>query len=114
MKNIKKNAFLMVPCILCILLVSCGSPSDKVDLKDGTGMYKNFVITEALALEIGRAVLKDTYGEVFSEETLTVKEVEKQKFFVVSFTQEGYALGGDFNVAINKKDGKILKIWAGE
>ena len=112
MKNIK-----IIACFIlsCLLLVSCGSSSDKIDFKDDIGMYKNFVITEALALEIGRAVLKDTFGEkVFSENTLTVKEVEKQKLFVVSFTQEGYALGGDFNVAINKKDGKILKIWAGE
>jgi len=98
-----------------MLLVSCGLASDKIDLTDGIGVYKDFVVTEALALEIGRAVLKDTYGEeVFSEITLTVKEVEKQKLYVVSFTQEGYALGGDFSVAINKKDGKILKIWAGE
>jgi hypothetical protein len=78
------------------------------------GVHKGFVVTEALALEIGKAVLKHISGEFFYEETLTVKEVKKQKLFVVSFTQEGFVLGGDLNVAINKKNGKILKIWGGE
>ena len=111
MKKIKRIAYLM---LACLLLVSCNSSDNKINLRDRVGTYKNFVVNETLALEIGRAVLKDTYGEVFFEDTLMVRDVEKQKLFVVSFVKEGYVLGGCFSVAINKKDGKILRIWAGE
>jgi hypothetical protein len=104
---------LKIAIIIVIIIVLAVFAIYKINLRDSVGVYKDFVVTEALALEIGKAVLKHICGEeIFYENTLTVKEVKK--FFVVSFTQEGYALGGDFNVAINKKDGKILKIWAGE
>ena len=42
-------------------------------------------------------------------------ELEDKDVFVVSrIPKGGETLGSDYNVAISKKDGAIIKIWAGE
>ena len=98
MKRIKLLLYLVM---LCVFSTSCTSLyAEKI--------YKGFVVNENLALEIGGAVLKDVYGEKsFSGKKLYV--LDKETRFIVVLGEDFPGRG--YNVSINKKDGKILKIW---
>jgi len=131
-----KKVVLILP---CCLLIMCTAPKDNstdvnekeklinkgcfekavsalnIDFNDTTGSFTNFSIDEKLALEIGTAVLKKIYGEVLiSNTSYIVREISEGGFFVVIRMPNNNIPGADYNVAINKKDGKILKIWMGE
>ena len=73
-----------------------------------------YEITQETALDIGNAVLKDIYQEqwreFFEETEYMVISIEKQDMYIVSRAPVGYVGDGSY-VAINKKDGKILRIW---
>lgn len=87
------------------------------DLESQTGIpAKGLIIDEKLALEIGNAVIKSVYNEdVLLQTEFVVCELEDKDAWVVSrIPKGGETLGGDYNVAISKKDGAIIKIWAGE
>jgi len=59
--------------------------------------------------------LHDVFGEeLISNTSFIVREVYRDGFFVVTRLPDNNIPGADYNVAINKKDGKILKIWMGE
>ena len=86
----------------------------RIDLDDPIGTFTDFYVTEKLALEIGDAVLRGYISEEeLAKMTLTVRDIPGRDFYVVSRFYKGVA-GGDYNVAINKEDGKILRIWMGE
>lgn len=87
------------------------------DLKSQIGVpAKGLIVDEKLALEIGNAVIKSVYNEnVLLQTKFVVCELEGKDVFVVSrIPKSDETLGGDYNVAISKKDGAIIKIWAGE
>lgn len=75
---------------------------------------EKYGITQETALEIANAVLKDIYQEhwreVYEKTEYYVKYVKKQDMYIVSRAPVGYVGDGSY-VAINKKDGKILRIW---
>ena len=77
---------------------------------------KEMIVDEKLALEIGNAVIKSVYNEnVLLQTEFVVCELENKDVFVVSrMPKDSETLGGDYNVAISKKDGAIIKIWTGE
>jgi len=78
----------------------------------GTSRISN--MSSNLALEIGDAVLKEVFGEDRLSDTIFyVSENNNQDFYIVSRFIED-VVGGGYNVAISKEDGKILKIWADE
>ena len=86
----------------------------EVNLKDPMGTYKDFVLDEQTAYEIGNAILKRVYGEEKLKNTrFIVYEVEGKDYFVVCRGPKA-GPGGGYNVALNKEDGKILRIWACE
>jgi hypothetical protein len=86
-----------------------------IDFNDTTGSFTDFFVDEKLVLEIGTAVLQKVYGEVLiSNTSFIVREIYGDGFFVVIRIPNNNVPGPDYNVAINKKDGKILKIWMGE
>ena len=101
----------IVLCALCVIMggvmsMSCGLFTQE------WGVVRDFTVSEELALEIGRAVLKDVFGEkAFEGRELWV--LDEERHFVVAL-HKPYALGGGFSVFINKKDGKIIKICMGE
>ena len=85
-----------------------------IDLENKVGAM-NIIIDESLALEIGNAVLKSVYGNDMMENTrFHVCELQGRNIYVVSRIPKEEILGGDKNVAIDKMNGQILKIWAGE
>lgn len=89
----------------------------KIDFDNQDGAYnKDFIIDEKLALEIGNSILKSIYGEsMLKNSDFIVYEVEGENIFVVSrVPKDNGTLGDDYNIAINKKNGAVLKIWAGE
>lgn len=74
-----------------------------------------FVMTEKLALEIGNAVITSVYGEdVLTDTKFAVYELKDKDVFVVSRIPCDEILGGDYNVALSKTDGRIIKVWSGE
>jgi len=102
---------------LSILFSSCSFIRDP-------GVYRDFFVSEDLALKIGEAVLRDVLGdEAFTDNyILSISDFpafEGKKYFVVvlAYTYtlpnggQGIIPGDAYGVAINKKDGKILKIW---
>ena len=111
--------------ICCCLLVSCNSSNPEKDEGEfrgvvpasqvGGGIPVKYAIDEEMALEIGNAILKKIFGEeVIKNTRFIVCEVDGKDYFVVSRLPKNYEMGGDFGVAINKEDGKILKVWMGE
>jgi len=83
------------------------------DFNDETGAFIGVSIDDKLALEIADAVLKSVYGaEKLKGSEFIVAEIGGSGYFVV--TRHFNIPGGDYNVAISKDDGRILKIWEGE
>ena len=131
-----KKLVLLLPCCLLIMCnVPRGNPANgsekekfmnrgrfekavsapTIDFNDTTGSHTDFFVDEKLALEIGTAVLQKVFGEeLISNTYFIVREVYGDGFFVVTRLPDNNVPGADYNVAINKKDGKILKIWMGE
>ena len=120
--------------IICLLLltislvfVSGCSNTDDMPADDGKflGVVSNWnidlddkeyaaevVIDEKLALEIGDAVLKSVYGQdALAETKFQVCELKDKDVFVVTRMPTEYEMGDDYNVAISKKDGTILRVW---
>jgi len=85
-----------------------------VDFNDKTGDYTGFSLDEELALEIGDAVLKRAFGADRIANTEFIVQEYIYGYFVVTRFPYPIVPGYDFNVAINKEDGRILKIWMGE
>ena len=77
---------------------------------------QEIVIDKNLALEIGDSVIKSTYSEKAYEDTkLVIYDYKNKGIFVVARTPKDESiLGNEICVAIDKKDGTILKIWADE
>lgn len=93
-----------------------GIVDDMPDLDSTVGAHA-IEIDEALALDIGNAVIKSAYGEEavsINDTEFLVYEVKGKNIFVVSRGPKGGVLGGDHSVAIDKTDGSILKVWSGE
>lgn len=88
------------------------------DLENVFGMSPEEVnIDEKLALDIGNAIIKSVCsrwdGDVLKNTQFIVYELKDQDAFVICRWYPD-RMGGDYNVAISKKDGAILKMWEGE
>lgn len=75
---------------------------------------KDFEINDELAVEIGNSILKSIYGDkAMCNTTSHIEYIEDDGvFWFVRGNPD--QLGGDYNVAINKYNGKIELIWIGE
>ena len=123
----KKNIIFI---ILLLLLTSCNIAYEDTDIgtfegvvpkgrfdidKNNVVLPSGFYVNQELALSIGNAVIKDFSGEKFIlESTYIVKEIQDEDIFIVTRFPKKNQLGGDINVAIDKRNGCILKIWGGE
>ena len=85
-----------------------------IDFDNEAGVA-DIIIDEKLALEIGNAVLQSVFGQnLITDTEFLVGEVKDKDIFIVTRVLKGVEMGGDYNVAISKKDGAILRIWQGE
>lgn len=130
-----KKVMLVLIVFCCAMCASCGGQTSQqeeqmnqqteddifqgeltwdLDLNDiSPGTTTDFEVDQYLALKIGNAVLEKEF-EVFYPETELVEVYDGGFFYYVVRMKGDGVPGMDINVAINKEDGKILKIWAGE
>lgn len=83
------------------------------------GTYGNAVVSnEDTALEIAKAIFNgmDKSKETQEYVPQSVFYDEQDEIWIVSFWKESneITLGGDCSIAIQKADGKVLRIWFGE
>lgn len=130
----KRILLLLLPIILGIALLSaCETPkkekNDMVKFQSGNyfnkdwsetvGTYKKAAVpNKKAALEIAQAIFN---GMDKSEETQeyvpqSIFYDEQDEIWIVSFWKDSneITLGGDCSIAIQKADGKVLRIWFGE
>ena len=90
---------------------------------DGIGTYKKAVIPdEKTALNVARSIFDgmEKSEDVEKYEAQAVFFDEKDQIWIVSFYQEQQeskvplTIGGGCDIAIQKSDGKVLRIWFGE
>lgn len=76
---------------------------------------KEDIVNEVIACKIADAVFNEYMGEDFIKEKseITIGFDEAQGIYVIT-RSEPDVLGGCISIAINKNDGKILKVYSGE
>ena len=74
----------------------------------------DYSITAEVALKIGDAVLEHVFGNKILDTVFSVSEISGKNYYVVSRLPNNLIPGEDYNVAIDKTDGSILKVWVGE
>lgn len=89
------------------------------DWNDTVGTYKKAVVpNEKVALEMAQAIFNemDTSEETQKYVPQSIFYDEQDEIWIVSFWKESneITLGGDCSIAIQKIDGKVLRIWFGE
>ena len=84
----------------------------------GTYNEKAVIPNEEIALKIAKAIFEgmEKSGEVQEYVPQSVFYDNKDEVWIVSFWKNSNQtiLGGDCNIALQKKDGKVLRIWFGE
>lgn len=86
---------------------------------DNIGTYTEDVISDKdTALSIARIIFNGMKKSKEAEEYIpkSVFYDEQDKIWIVSFSRETdeIIVGGDCNIAIQAKDGKVVRIWFGE
>lgn len=89
------------------------------DWNETVGTYKKAVVpNENTALEIAQAIFNgmDKSKEMQEYVPQSIFYDEESEIWIVSFGKESneIILGGDCSIAIQKEDGKVLRIWFGE
>lgn len=131
-KDEKKLILILILESAVIMVSSCNSKEIKNDMvKYGAGAYhdKNWNETigsyqgevipdKEIALEMATAIFngmeKSEESEHFVPQSIFFDE--KDEIWIVSFGKDSseMILGGDCSIAMQKKDGKVLRIWFGE
>lgn len=132
-----KRTFLLILIVLTLAsFFACSAcnnqkkkETDMVSFKSGIYFNKNWsetvgtygqavVPNEKVALEIAQSIFNgmDKSEEVQKYIPQTVFFDEQENIWIVSFWKEAdeAIVGGDCNIAIQKEDGKVLRIWFGE
>ena len=129
-KYIGKVALIIVACVCGVLTVGCNKNDgvkvllesgycDNIDWDDPFGTYQEDVIPNEqvavnVAIQIFDGISKDSYEEKYIPQLVVFDE--SCEVWIVTFwpdqsdTNE-VTVGGDCNIAIQKKDGKVLRIW---
>lgn len=127
-----KKAIILLISIILVLLTACGKTEggkDMVQFKSGiyhdknwgeiVGTYKGEIVSnEKTAIEIAKAIFEgmEKSEEVQKYVPQSVFYDEQDEVWIVSFWKDSkeITLGGDCSIAIQKKDGKVLRVWFGE
>lgn len=130
MKKILVVAVFFVCMIFCLICWNSKKEKGMIKYKSGIFYEKNWdetigtytgecvIPNEEIALEIAKAIFNGM------EKSKSMKEYVPQSVFydnqdeiwIVSFGENSnqIVIGGDCNIAMQKKDGKVLRIWFGE
>lgn len=89
------------------------------DWADAVGTYKEAAVpNKNVALEIAKSIFNGMAKSKEAQEYIPqyVFYDEQDEIWIVSFWKESddTTLGGDCSIAIQKADGKVLRIWFGE
>lgn len=129
----KKKIFLLFIMILSFLSLSAcqniqeqnnmieyqsGNYHDK-NWNDMVGTYSEPVIPDKeTAVEVAKAIFNgmNTSEDMNGNVPKSVFYDEQDEIWIISFGEDSdeNTLGGDFSIAIQKTDGKVLRIWFGE
>lgn len=87
--------------------------TSREEVENGAGIDIPFEMDADLAFEIGKAVLESHFSEEQLEDThYELNNITAGDVYIVYKSPNGEdILGGGFGVAIDKKDGRILRIW---
>lgn len=130
----KRIILLLLPIILSVALFSACEPpkkekTDMVKFESGNyfnkdwsetvGTYQKAAVpNEKVALEIAQAIFNEMDKSEETQEYVpqSIFYDEQDEIWIVSFWKESneITLGGDCSIAIQKVDGKVLRIWFGE
>lgn len=131
--DMKKKTVLLITIILSIVLFSACENNNKennmVKYKSGNyydknwsedaGTYTGVVVPDKeTALEIAKAIFNGMDKSKDAQEYVpkSVFYDNQDEIWIISFAKDSneIILGGDCSIAIQKKDGKVLRIWFGE
>jgi uncharacterized protein YceK len=128
----KKVLFLTIIIIVSVLLSACGSietEKDMIQFKSGiyydknwdetVGSYTKATVTdEQTAIGIAKAIFNGMEKSAEAQKYVpqSVFFDEEDEIWIVSFWKDSdeITIGGDCGIAIQKQDGKVLRIWFGE
>lgn len=127
----KRILLLLLPIMLSIALFSAcnNTKNDTVEFESGNysdknwdetvGTYEKAVVSDKeTALEIAKAIFNGMDKSKDAQEYVpqSVFYDEQDEIWIVSFWKESNEItfGGDCSIAIQKSDGKVLRIWFGE
>ena len=114
--------------IFATLIFSACVKNDAVEFETGnyynknwnetSGTYNKAVVPdENSAVEIATAIFNNMENSEYRREDVpqAVFYDEQDEVWIVSFWEESvHTLGGDCSIAIQKEDGRVLRIWFGE
>lgn len=131
--NMRRTLVVLVIILSMISCSACGNSKKENDMiKYESGNFHDKNWSETIGTYGGRAVIPDEETALKIAEAIfdgMEKSKEAQKYvpqsvfydnqdeiWIVSFWENSnqLTLGGDCNIALQKKDGKVLRIWFGE
>ena len=130
MRQIVLEFLIVLSMIFCSACENSKKENDMIIYDSGNYHDKNW--SEAIGTYSGKAVIPDEktalkIAKVIFDGMEKSKEVQKyvpkfvfydnqDEIWIVSFCENSHqlTLGGDCNIALQKKDGKVLRIWFGE
>ena len=131
--NMRRTLVVLVIVLSMISCSACGNSkneNDMVKYKSGNFHNKNWSETigtysrgavipdEETALNIAKAIFDGMEKSKDAQEYVpqSVFFDNQDEIWIVSFSKNSnqITLGGDCNIAMQKKDGKVLRIWFGE
>ena len=131
-ENMKKSLVLITVIIIAVCSACNGNSKENTDMieyetgvyynkdwEDQVGTYQDDVIPDrktavAIAVQIFKGMNKSTTAQEYTPQFVFYDE--KDSIWVVSFWKETETItfGNDCSIAMQKKDGKVLRIWFGE
>lgn len=131
MEEKMKKIFIIVLIMSFCICTACNNGKEEQTVKYQTGIFydKNWeetvgtyngdVIPDeqtavSVATQIFNAMEKESYTDQFIAKSVFYDE--QDSIWIVSFWEKSneMTLGNDCNIAMQKKDGKVLRIWFGE
>ena len=122
--NMKRTLVLFTIILSMVFCSACGNSkkeNDMVKYESGNYHDKNWsetIGTEETALKIAKAIFDGMEKSKDAKEYVpqSVFYDNQDEIWIVSFGKNSnhIMLGGDCNIAMQKKDGKVLRIWFGE
>ena len=131
-----RRVLVLVVLVIALILISCSAcgksqkQNDMVKFESGTYHNKNWsesigtysrkavVPDEETALKVAKAIFDGMEKSKAAQKYVpqSVFYDEQDEVWIVSFWESSnqYILGGDCSIALQKKDGKVLRIWFGE